>query len=179
MTHAQRLERALQDRELVSIERSISDDVFDGYVLGVGTVWLLIAPVETSVLRLNGVTALRLQDIETIDAPESTFVARALEHQGEQPQPVSLALDSLRALVNEGIGRYPLVTLHAEGGEFSEVLIGVPVEWPEEAVELLEIDADAEWMDETQVLQLDEVTRVDFGARYEQLLWELGGPPPG
>lgn len=179
MTHAERLGRALQDRELVSIERTVSDDVFDGYVLGVGSAWVLIAPVETSVLRLNGVTALRLADLETVQAPESTFVARALEHQGEAPPPVSLPLDSLRALVNEGIGRYPLVTLHAEGDEDAEVLIGVPVEWPEGAVELLEIDADAEWMDETQVLQLDAVTRVDLGARYEQLLWELGGPPPG
>lgn len=179
MTHAERLQRALDDRELVSIERSISDDVFDGYVLGVGSTWVLIAPVETSVLRLNGVTALRLADVSAVEAPDSTFVARALESQGETPVDASLALDSLRALVNDGVGRFPLVTLHAETQDDAEILIGVPVEWPDGAVELLEIDADAEWMDETQVLQLDEVTRVDFGARYEQLLWELGGPPPG
>jgi len=179
MTPAQRLERALQDRELVSIERSISDEVFDGYVLGVGSAWVLIAPVETSVLRLNGLTALRVEDLELVEVPESTFVARALEHQGEAPPAVTLALDDLKALVEDGVGRFPLATLHAEGGEFSEVLIGVPVAWSEGTVELLEIDADAEWMDDTQVLQVGDVTRVDFGGRYEQLLWELGGPPPG
>ncbi|MTD46096.1 hypothetical protein GKE82_17845 [Conexibacter sp. W3-3-2] len=176
MTVAERLERARTDRELLTVEHAPTDEAFDGYVVAVGPEWFALAVVEPAVVALNGLVVLRLVDVAA-DAPEGTFVARALEHQGvEVPGDPGLELHATGKLLESAAARHAVVTVHTRQGE---VLIGVPTSTADGRVELLEVDADAEWMDDTPVIAHEDVARVDLGGRYEQLLYELAGPPPG
>lgn len=175
MTHAERLGRALADRELVEIEHRPSDESFFGWVLAVGAQWFVVAAVDTTVITLNGFQCLRVDDV-AVDAPTFSFVERAMDHQGLTPPAApDLHLDGTAKLLESAAARYPLVAVHTS----DEVLIGVPVPGGDDVLELVEVDADAEWMDELQVVPLEEIQRVDVGGRYEQLLDELAGPPPG
>ena len=177
-----RLDAARNEFELVRIARTVSDDSLTGYVLDVGEAWLLIALLDNESVRLESFTTLRLHDIDEIKtAGGDRFVRRALELQGQWPPegpPVEIALDDAAAIVRSGAGICPLVTIHPELDDPDICFIGVPHGSADGMLELHEIDTQAEWEAETQRHPLKDVTRIDFGGRYEEWLYRIGGQPP-
>ena len=56
--------------------------------------------------------------------------------------------------------------------------IGKILRIDDEYVSLLEIDPDAEWGNEAEQYRISEITRLDFGGKYEEALLLVGGKCP-
>jgi hypothetical protein len=175
------LDKAAQEQALVRVSRSIRrSDKLDGFVVGLGQAWVLLAVLDHSIY-LNGYAALRLGDVSRValrGGPDS-FVGRALAARGEWP-PVSVDVDlgSVAELVRTAAEVATLVTLHIEEDDPTVCFIGRPVRFTSRSVRLLEITPQAEWEDRPNKWAFADVTRVDFGGRYEEALALIGGAPP-
>lgn len=88
------LDKAVREQALVRVRRSIRrSDKLDGFVMGVGQAWLLLALLDPNVY-LNGYVAVRLADLSKVEvrAGPDSFVGRALAARGEWP-PLSVDVD--------------------------------------------------------------------------------------
>jgi hypothetical protein len=180
---ARRLRRAL-DRKggLVRLQRNIvGGDVIQGYVVAVGTKWLLLHALGGSVF-LEGHCALRIADVVSVRRPANRrFVRRAIELDGQWPPCAptgTVALDTTRGLIESLARLSPLVTVHTERRHPGICYIGVPQAYPQGSVELLDITSKASWVDKPRRWRLRDITRVEIGGPYERALYEIGGPPP-
>jgi hypothetical protein len=175
------LEVAAREQALVRITRSIrGSDELDGFVVGLGQEWALLAVLDDTI-HLNGYAGLRLGDVSEVvqrGGPD-TFVGRALAARGEWPPVgVEVDLDGVAALVRTASDKAPLVSLHIEEDDPTVCFIGRPVRFTSRSVHLLEITPEAEWKGLTSTWALADVTRVEFGGRYEEALALVGGAPP-
>jgi hypothetical protein len=176
-----RLESALKEQSLVRVSRAIRrSDKIDGFVVGIGQGWVLLAELDHSI-DLNGFQALRLKDLAKVEVrggPE-TFAGRALAARCQWP-PVGaeVDLDSLTGLIRSAAEAAPLVALFIEEEDPGVCFVGRPVGFTSRSVHLLEISAQAEWNQEPSKWRLVQVTRVEFGSRYEEALALVGGAPP-
>jgi hypothetical protein len=71
----------------------------------------------------------------------------------------------------------PLVTLHIEKEDPNVCFIGRPVRFGRRSVRLLEISPEADWADRPTKWRFDDLTRIEFGGRYEEALMLIGGLP--
>ncbi|RBY88029.1 hypothetical protein DQ244_15805 [Blastococcus sp. TBT05-19] len=175
------LDEAATRLALVRVSRSIpGSDELDGFVMGTGRAWVLLALLDPGV-HLNGYVALRLADVSDVEVRGGldTFVGRALAARGEWP-PVGadVDLESAGELIRTAADVAPLVTLHLEEDDPTECFVGRPVRFTSRSVHLLFITPEAEWDGTSDEWSFAEVTRVDFGGRYEEALALVGGAPP-
>ena len=165
---------------LVRVTRGIPrSDWLEGFVVGVGKVWVLLALLDPNIY-LNGFVAVRIADISTVKAPRSaSFVRRALEVRGEWPPVGSdVDLDGAAELVRTASEVAPLVNLQFERDDPKACFIGRPVRFTKNTVYLLEVDPQAEWETQPSKWRLTDLTRVEFLGRYEEALALVAGPPP-
>lgn len=176
-----RLESALKEQSLVRVSRVIRrSDKIDGFVVGIGQGWVLLAELDHGI-DLNGFQALRLQDLAKVDVrggPE-TFAGRALAARSQwPPMSAEVDLDSLTGLIQSAAEAAPLVALFIEEEDPGVCFVGRPTSFTSRSVRLLEISAEAQWNREPSEWRLANVTRVEFGSRYEEALALVGGAPP-
>jgi hypothetical protein len=175
------LDRAAQEQTLVRVIRTIRrSDKLDGFVVGVGQAWVLLALLDPNI-NLNGYVAVRLADVSKVEprGGPDTFVGRALSARGEwPPMSVDMDLDSVGELIRTAAEVAPLVTLHIEEDDPTLCFIGRPVRFTSRSVHLHGITPEAEWEDSPDVWAFADVTRVEFGGRYEDALALVGGTPP-
>jgi hypothetical protein len=175
------LDKAAQEQALVRVSRSIRrSDKLDGFVVGIGQAWVLLALLDHNIY-LNGYAALRLSDVSKVErrgGPDS-FMGRALAARGEWPPVgVDVDLDSVGELIRTAAEVAPLVTLHIEEDDPTVCFIGRPVRFTGRSVHLREITSQAEWEKRPTKWAFADVTRVEFGGRYEEALTLIGGAPP-
>jgi hypothetical protein len=176
------LEAAAHDQTYVGVKRRIpGTGEIDGFVVGVGDRWMLMAPVS-DVMSLDGLVALRLTDLTKVNdrgRDRLSFVRRALALRDEWPPKPHGGLDlaGVRELVQSAAAVSTLVTIHLEGARPEVCHIGRPVKVTSSSLHLLEISPGAEWDDRSTKYPLDALTRVDVGAAYEAALLAVGGLP--
>ena len=180
----ERLTAAANSQELVQITRSIRRaDRLEGFALDIGRGWLLLHRASHDMF-LDGYVAIRVGDVKKVTPWGGTdgFPARALEHFGETPRALASALDlkSTRTLLPAVAAVTPLVTIHIEGKDPTVCYVGKAIGASPKALWLLEISPGAKWETEPTKWPFRDITRVEFGGRYEQALHAVGGdPPPG
>jgi hypothetical protein len=175
------LEKAAVEQALVRVSRSIRrSDKIDGFVVGLGREWALLAVLDPNVHH-NGYVALRLRHVSKIKrrgGPE-TFVGRAVAARGHWPPVVvDVDLDSVADLIRTAAEVAPLVTLHIEQDDPDVCFIGRPLRYTRRSVHLLEITPQADWKADLSKWAVTDLTRVEFGGRYEEALALVGGPAP-
>ena len=130
---------------------------------------------------LNGFVALRLADVKKVKrgGGPDFFLGKALVTRGQWPPTgADVDLDDLAELVRSAAEVAPLVTLHIEADDPTVCFIGRPVRFTSRSVHLLQITPEAEWDGEPTRWKFSDVTRVDFGGKYEEALSLIGGTPP-
>jgi hypothetical protein len=175
------LEAAATAQSLVRVVRSIRcSDELEGFVVGLGVKWLLLALLDGNIY-LNGFVALRLRDVTKVQQRGGigSFVGRALTLRGHWPPTApAIDLDTVGGVIRSAGEAAPLVTLHVEADDPNVCLIGRPAGITGRSVQLREITPEAEWKDRPTKWKLADVTRVEFGGRYEEALALVGGTPP-
>jgi len=167
---------------LVRVLRSLRRaDKLDGFVVGVGNAWVLLARLDPNFLELDGYVAVRLGDITKVEARggPDTFVGRVLAAKGQwPPRPVEVNLDDPAELVRSSAAVSPLITLFIEAEDPDVCFVGKPVRYTKRKVHLLEVTPEAEWREDgPSKWRLDEVTRLDFSDHYAGAL-SLMAPSP-
>jgi hypothetical protein len=173
------LTRAAEKLELVRLRRDIPGaDEIEGYVLDIGVEWVLLARLDPEVF-LNGFVLVKLSDVVRAGKSSSRqFVRRALELHGEWPPARpdwKLSLDDIAGLLAAVAARRPLLTIYVEDDDPEVCFIGAPAKIGRRKLHLLEVSPRAVWDAEPTKWPLADVTRIDFGGRYEQALYDVAG----
>ncbi|GAA3803842.1 hypothetical protein CSO01_02190 [Cellulomonas soli] len=166
-----RLGEAAARQTLVRVVRGLRRaERLEGFVLGVGDTWVLLARLDPNFIELDGYVSVRLVDITKVEerGGPDTFVGRALAARGQwPPTPVEVDLDDTAELFRTSAELSPLVNLYIEAEDPDMCFVGKPVRYTKRKVHFLEVTPEAEWRDDgPSKWSLDEVTRLEFSSHY-------------
>jgi hypothetical protein len=173
------LKRAMRDEGLVRFFRRFEDHLIHGYVLDVGPKFFLLALVSDRIW-LDGFECFRISDVKGLKSePKVKFVEAALKMRGERkPKKPAVNVKTIQELLLSASKSFPLVTIHREIVSANACWIGRVLDVSRGRVSLLEMNSDASWDKTPSEYRLNEITRVGFGADYEDALHLVGGDPP-
>ena len=171
MSVAAELRRGWQKLRLVSLwRRAIDAKPLDGFVVGLGERAVLLQIVSNTI-DLDGYSALRLADVDAVEPPpRADFYHRALKLRGQRAkEPKGIFVDTFATLLETA-------NLRLSAGDDSSRSCGSEIchigqvrELTARTLLLDEIDPSANWEGETRY-PIAEITRIDFGGRYEEAL---------
>ena len=179
MATPSQLNKAARDGRLVKFSRRFEDPNVRGYVLDVGPRFFLLLLLSDRVW-FDGFECFRIQDVRalTLD-PHSNFAEAALKKRGERkPRTPRIGLASIEEVLLTANRHFPLVTIHCERRDPEICYIGHVIGIEGDHVSLLEIGPGAVWHKTPSKYPLREITRVGFGADYENALAIVGREPP-
>lgn len=175
------LRRAMATRAPVRLTRHIPGaDVIQGYVVGIGRKWVLLANLDS--LRIDGYIAVRLTDIARLQPRRTRVltkkVVRARNTWPPAAPTTAVDLDTTRRLIATAHEHATLVVLHPEREDPDVAFVGVPSKYGPRSLWLTEITPKAKWNGSISEWKFAEITRVEFSGSYEKDLLLVGGPPP-
>lgn len=173
------LTSAMADRRLMRLVTRFDEWTVTGYVVGEGPGFVMIAVVSDRIW-FDGFECFRRPDIIDVAAePKTDFYDKALALRGEvMPEPPPVSLASIEALLETAGKAYRLVTIHREEEEPDVCDIGRVHAISGGEVVLQTVTPGAEWETELERYPTAEITRVAFGADYEDALTIVAGEPP-
>ncbi|MGY5125398.1 hypothetical protein [Streptomyces nigrescens] len=175
------LQEAAEKHQFTHLVRALpGSDELEGFVVEVTPSWTVIA--ECNRLALDGFVALRTRDIVKVRRRGSRdLMVRWLQQHGPWPPPGprgALSHTDVRSLVESVSRHYHLIAVFEEDLDPDVVCIGAPVRFGEKRLKLLEVNPKARWASAPTSFHYDDITRIDFGDRYNTILDALAGPPP-
>lgn len=177
---ARALEHACGSEALVRIRRTPKNaDAIDGFVVGAGAKWLLLAQISDGGY-FDGYVAIRRGDIAKVAAKENSFEGRFSRTQLEWPPrpPAGVDLDNTAGLVASLGAAWPLIGIEQER-RFKSAMqwIGTVDEVADGWLWLREARPDATWSAEPLGYKLGRITKVEVGDRYKLALAATAGAP--
>ncbi len=154
-------------------------DHLEGFVVAVDREWAVLHLVRE--VDLIGWSAVRLDTVRDVERQDDGFLSRALAFTGARPEKLALDTTDISALLRSASTQFPLLTLYTEALDPTTCAIGRPQRIGARSVTFLDISSEAVWSEETRGIRLDQITRMDLGGRFEDVLHHLGGfaPVPG
>ena len=173
-----RLERA-REQLFVSVRRWIPDsDRIDGFVLAVGESWVSLASLDG--VSLSGWCLLRLKDIQSVFIDPDSLPTKVLQARDQWPPPaVTVNLDDVVVALRSTTEIAPLISIYVELDRPDIMWLGAVTAIDRDRVRFLEVSTQAEWHRKPRVIDLEDVTRIEFGGSYEEGLALVAGPRPG
>jgi hypothetical protein len=93
------------------------------------------------------------------------------------PAKPCISISSIEDVLLTASREFPLVTIHREQVNADVCSIGRVQGIDRGRVSLLEISPAAKWDEKPEIYRLNQITRVGFGADYEDALFLVGGEP--
>lgn len=170
------LREGLRSGELVTLSRGVELTDVAGVVAGIGEEWVLVHTLDPAIV-FDGYTAVLLEDVSEVEplAHRETFQAPALNLRGEHsyPQP-GIGLESTHSLLESVQERFPVFVIFQERHDPDVCYVGAVERVEEDSVFLRHVSTAARW-EEVEGFLLADITRVDFGNRYEEALALVAG----
>ena len=160
-----KLATACRDRMLVRFCRPYEEGEVDGYMLGIGPQFFLVAVVGDEI-RFNAYQCFRVSDVRRLQvpSPRSGFYETAFKLRRERiPKMPRVSLATLPSLLQSASRKFPLITIHREKVDPDVCQIGRVTKVAAGKLQMLGIDPDAKWYSSPDEYRLAEITRVDFG----------------
>lgn len=171
-----------QDHQLpIHVRRWIPGaDRLDGFVVGIGKKWVVIQRV---MLRcdFDGWQLFRLKDVQAVsmDPDPECFEVRALKTRTLWPPSApELSLDDAVGVIETVSSSSTMVSVYDEFDNPDVLWVGAVASVDESRLRLLEVDHSGEWGRKPRSFDPADVTRLDFGGRYEEALSLAAGPLP-
>lgn len=178
---SRRLAKALDSRCLVRIETSPRNaERLDGFVVGIGAQWVLVAETGNGGYLDEGLTAIRRKDIVKVKR-DSSFEGRFAQTQPEWPPtaPDGVDLDATAALIRSLSQVSPLIGIEQERRFHSPMRwIGVVDEIGKGWLWLHQTRPDASWHKRPLGYKLSRITKVSIADRYLTGLAAIAGTHP-
>jgi hypothetical protein len=169
---------ALENRTLVRVRSRYESEGATGFVVALGTRWVLLHIVNDDVAE-DGFLATSLEmvaEIQTVD-PERSFFPRVMAMRPPKARAPHVDLDDTRALLQSAQRYFPLLTIQTEEQHPGACYIGRIAELDDDSVLLHLVSPAGEWDDEDEY-PYETITRIGFGGRYEEALALAAGPDP-
>lgn len=178
----ERLDRAQREQLPVRLHRWIPGaNSVEGFVSAVGELWVLLA-LQSEAGQLDGWTAVRIDDVQRVKLHRSAdrVEVRSLQLHGQWPlpSPPSLDLDVTAALVRGAGAAAPLICVHTEFDRTDVFWVGRVKTVSQDELTLQEVQPDASWDLRPSTGDLQDLTRIDVGRAYADLLHRLAGAAP-
>lgn len=178
---AKQLAAAARSKALVRIERTPRNaDQLDGFVVGIGSKWVLISRTGDGGYLDEGFVAIRRKEISTLREDTSFEEQFARSQAGWPPSaPAELDLDTTSGLVRGMSQVSPMIGIEQEHRFHSEMVwIGVVGQVDKGWLWLREVGPDAAWRDEAVGYKLRRITKVTISDRYQTALASIAGALP-
>jgi hypothetical protein len=178
-----RLRDALESQDLVWVKRTGRGwDRRGGYVLQVGSSWMLMATPDDRV-RPDGYSLLRVKDVASVSRGKSQdrLFRRSLEMHGEwppQPPAADVNLTTVGDLVRSLCVQFPLISLFTEEIRPTVCFIGSVIKVTDRSLYMIDVTTQGEWEPQVTRRKLRDITRIDVGGGYERALAEVAGSTP-
>jgi hypothetical protein len=177
------LASAMTDRSLVRLGRRLpKSDRLDGFVVGLGTTWVLLALMDLNWMALDGFVAVRRADVTKVErrGDPLSFPARVLKKSGQWPPtaPDDIDLDHDDRLLLGAARIFALATVFNESDRPDQCLVGRIAGVTGGSLDLRCITNEAVWQPSTTALPLAQISRIGLGDRYQSALLAVGGQPP-
>jgi len=173
-----RLLRAIDEQHIIRVERTPKfADRVDGFVVGVGEEWALLARSSDGGF-FNGYVAFRVRDVKRIRR-DKTFETTFAKTQPEWPptQPQDVTLNSTSEVI-EGLARGGALIGIQKENEREALWIGTLEELRKRVVYLHEVRPDATWHPAPLGYKLTAITAVEVGTHYLRGLVAIAGTGP-
>ena len=173
-----RLERARDEQLYVSVRRWIpNSERVDGFVLALGAKWVALASLDG--VRLDGWCLLRLKDIQGVFIDSDSLATKVLQARDQWPPPaVDVSLGDATMALRSATEIAPLISIYVELDRPDILWLGSVTAIDRDRVQFLEVDNLAEWQRKPRIIDLEDVTRIEFGGFYEEGLALVAGPRP-
>lgn len=169
----QSLRRLVGKNVIVTLWReNLDPQGLTGYIVDLSADFVLIH-YRSDAIILDGYTIVRVQDISLVDdkPKRGGFYTEALKLRGYTPtRPVGICLDSTATILESVNNNYPLVTVLRERIFKDECTIGRLEKLTDKTVILQWLTPSAEWDGYSPRYRLTSITKIDFGALYEDAL---------
>ena len=149
-----------------------------GCIEAVGPKFVMVSLISEG-MWFDGFECFRITDIIRAEPdPYATFAEAALKKRRQKrPKKPRVDLANIKTLLLSAARDFPLVTINREEIDPDVCWIGRVLDVNGGRVSLLEIGPDAKWDHKPNEYSLKEITRVGFGADYEDALYSVGGDP--
>jgi hypothetical protein len=178
---SRRLTKAFNPTSLVRIETSPrNSESLDGFVVGIGAKWVLVAQTGNGGYLDEGLAAVRRKDIVKVRT-DSSFECRFAQIQPEWPPvaPAGVELEATAALIQSLSKISPLIGIEQERRFHSPMRwIGVVDEIGKGWLWLHEVRPDASWHKRPLGYKLSRITKVTISDRYLTGLAAIAGTHP-
>jgi len=156
---------------VVKITRSFEESSLSGYVCGISESLVALHVINDD-LFLNGVSVLRLEDIENVNIPderEQDFFYIVLDSLGcQQKLESKIAVENIETVLhNLGI-THQLITIFREVYDPDVCNVGKFENVENARVYIREVSTIGEWYSDITAYPTAEITRVDAGDQYAQ-----------
>lgn len=149
------------------------DTLYDGYVVGLSKQFVILHTVSESVL-LNGYSVFPLREVNRVTTNNQFFKHRALQLENVKPfAPSSVELEDWQTLLASADVHFPVMALQLGRETSIRFSLGRVAEIKERSVLLRTISPSAEWEETPIKYKFRDITRIDFGGRYEAALWRV------
>jgi hypothetical protein len=178
LSREQKLKNAMSSHQLVRIKRRFEESTIKGYVHGVSEKFFMVALISDRIW-LDGYECFHTSDLQSIKSdPYADFIEAALAKRNQHHDVIPvIKLDSLSEILESAGKLFALLTIHQEEVDAGVCQIGSFCNVNRSQVSLLQIAPDAKWDQVATSYKLREITRVGFGASYENALALVGGTP--
>lgn len=180
-TVSERLSKALESVSLVRIETSPrNSEIVDGFVVGIGVKWVLIAQTGNGGYLDEGLMAVRRKDIVNVRT-DASFEQRFAHTQPEWPPtaPDGVNLDTTAALIRSLSQISPLIGIEQERRFHDQMRwIGIVDEIGNGWLWLHQTRPDASWHKRPLGYKLRHITKVTILDRYLTGLAAIAGTQP-
>jgi hypothetical protein len=175
------LRRMKEEHQAIRMVRSIpGSDRLDGYVVGLGRRWLLLARLPD--VRIDGYVAVRIRDIQRMQVAPCNEVSSKLLRATEIWPPAGpttpIGLDHTSELIQTAYANAGLVIVQVEYVNPDIAFIGSPVHESRNSMVLHELTPKGVWDGSLSRWRYEEITRVEFSGTYESDLPAVAGPGP-
>ncbi len=169
----------MSERRLVRLTTRYDNSVACGYVLGMGPGFVMVLIVNDRIW-LDGFECFRRPDILAIeDDPYTKFKEAALELRGETiPGAPGVSLATIESLLETAGSAFHLITIHREEVDSEVCHIGNFHHIEDGYLVMREVTPAGEWDGDLERYSTAEITRVSFGADYEEALSLVAAVPP-
>lgn len=155
------------------LTKSAPGTYYDGYVVGLSETFVLLHVVSESVL-LNGYSVFPLRELTLATTNNRFFKHRALQIENIKPSaPSSVELENWQTLLAAIDVHFPVLSLELGYRTSRRYSLGRVADIKKRSVRLREISPSAAWQETPVKYRFADITRVDFGGRYEAALWRV------
>lgn len=169
----------MNTRQFVRIRTKFEHFPIRGYVFDAGPKFFLLCVVNDR-LWFDGFECFRIKDVLSVEPdPYADFADAALKKRKQRrPRKPKVDLDSVQGILHTAGKVFPLLTIHMEKHNPDVCYIGQVCEITVKHLHLRCIDPHAQWDSDAGKYRLSQITRIGFGADYEDALHLVGGGAP-